>query len=79
VGLEQVRLRAEVYQETSLTPYMQAFLGRRAENAVRFGLVDAAEAQRWLDGITAMDTEGSFVFTINYYGAFGVKPRAFRG
>jgi ubiquinone/menaquinone biosynthesis C-methylase UbiE len=78
VGLEQVRLRAEVYQETSLTPYMQAFLGRRAENAVRFGLVEAAEAQRWLDGITAMDAVGAFVFTINYYGAFGVKPRASR-
>jgi hypothetical protein len=43
---------------------------------VRFGLVDAAEAQRWLDGITALADAGSFVFTINYYGAVGVKPRA---
>ena len=75
-GLEQVRLRAEVYQETALTPYMQTFLGRRAENAVRFGIVDADEAQRWLDGVTAMAEANTFVFTINYYGAVGVKPRA---
>jgi SAM-dependent methyltransferase len=78
-GLAQVRLRTEVYQETRLTPYMEAFLGRRAENAVRFGLVSAEEAQRWLDGITALANTDSFVFTVNYYGAFGVKPRDRRG
>ena len=78
VGLEPVRLRTEVYQETSLTPYMQAFLGRRAENAVRFGVVEPADAQRWLDGITALAEAHSFVFTINYYGAVGVKPRGRR-
>ena len=75
-GLERVRLRTEVYQETRLTPYMQAFLGRRAENAVRFGLIDASEAQHWLDGLTALAKADAFVFTINYFGAFGVKPRA---
>ena len=77
-GLEQVRLRTEVYQETRLTPYTQAFLGRRAENAVRFGIVEAPDAQRWLDGITALAEAGSFVFTINYYGAVGLKPRGRR-
>jgi len=77
-GLERVRLRTEVYQETTLTPYTQAFLGRRAENAVRFGIVDAAEAQRWLAGITALAEANTFVFTINYYGAVGVKPRSWR-
>ena len=75
-GLERVRWRTNVYQETRLTPYMQAFLGRRAENAVRFGIVDAADAQRWLDGIEILAQAGTFVFTVNYYGAVGVKPGA---
>ena len=77
-GLERLRVRTDVYQETALTPYMQGFLGRRAENAVRFGIVEAAEAQRWLDGITALAQAGTFVFTVNYYGAVGVKPAAAR-
>jgi ubiquinone/menaquinone biosynthesis C-methylase UbiE len=74
-GLEHVRLRTDVYQETTLTPYMKGFLGRRAENAVRFGIADPTEAERWLDGITAYAEAGTFVFSVNYYGAVGVKPR----
>jgi hypothetical protein len=31
-------------------------------------------AQTWLDGFTALVAAGSFVLTINYYGAVGVKP-----
>jgi SAM-dependent methyltransferase len=75
-GLERVRLRTNVYQETTLTPYMKGFLERRAENAVRFGIVDGAAAQRWLDGITGLARAGTFVFTVNYYGAVAVKPPA---
>jgi ubiquinone/menaquinone biosynthesis C-methylase UbiE len=77
-GLERVRLRTDVYQDTTLTPYTQNFLERRAETAVRFGIVDAPTAQRWLDGFTAMARNGTFTFTMNYYGAVGVKPRARR-
>jgi SAM-dependent methyltransferase len=75
-GLVGIRLRTDVYQQTTLTPYMTAFLQRRAENAVRFRVVSEADAQRWLDGIAALADAGTFVFTINYYGAIGVKPRA---
>ena len=75
-GLERVRLRTDVYQETRVTPYMRAFLQRRAENAVRFGIVEATEAERWLDGITEQARSDTFVFTVNYYGAVGVKPGA---
>jgi hypothetical protein len=42
---------------------------------VRFGLVDAGTAQRWLDALTATVAAGAFVLTINYYGAVGLKPR----
>lgn len=77
-GLEHVRLRTDVFQDTTLEPYTQTFLGRRAENAVRFGLVDAAAAERWLDAFTALARDGAFVFTVNYYGAVGVKSRARR-
>jgi hypothetical protein len=72
-GLERVRLRTSVFQDTTLETYTQTFLERRAENAVRFGIVDRATAQRWLDGFTALAREGAFVFTVNYYGAVGVK------
>ena len=75
-GLERVRLRTDVYQDTALEPYTQTFLGRRAELAVRFGIVDAPTAERWLDGFTDLVRGGRFVFTVNYYGAVGVKPRA---
>lgn len=77
-GLEHVRLQTEVFQDTELDPYTKAFLERRAELGVHFGLVDAATAQRWLDGFTALVAAGTFVMTLNFYGAVGVKPGATR-
>ena len=73
-GLEHVRLLTDVYQDTTLEPFTKTFLERRAENAVKFGVVDAPTAQRWLDGLTALVARGAFVLTMNYYGAVGVKP-----
>ena len=75
-GLERVRLLTDVYQDTTLAPFSKSFLERRAENAVRFGLVAPATAQDWLDGFTALVAGGAFVLTMNYYGAVGVKPGA---
>ena len=77
-GLEQVRLQTDVFQDTTLDPYAKAFLERRAELGVRFGIVDATTAQRWLDGFTALVAAGTFVMTLNFYGAVGVKPAAAR-
>jgi SAM-dependent methyltransferase len=74
-GLTGVRLRTDVFQDTTLEPWTKLFLERRAESAVKFELVDAATAQRWLDGFTALVAAGAFVFTMNYYGAVGIKPR----
>ncbi len=73
-GLEGVKLYTDVYQDTELEPYTKAFIERRAENAVKFGIADPATAQGWLDGFTALVAEGSFVMTVNYYGAVGTKP-----
>lgn len=73
-GLEEVRLETDVYQDTVLQPYSKTFIERRAEQAVRFGIVDADTAQRWLDGFTALVAEGAFVMTLNFYSAVGVKP-----
>lgn len=77
-GLEQVRVLADVYQDTALTDFSRAFLERRAENAVRFGIVDAATAERWLDGFNEYVARGAFVLTMNYFGAVGVKPERAR-
>jgi SAM-dependent methyltransferase len=73
-GLDDVRVLTDVYQDTKLEPYTKNFLERRAEHAVRFGIVDAPTAQRWLDGFTELVERGAFIFTVNYYGAVGVKP-----
>ena len=73
-GLERVRVLADLYQDTTLTAFSRAFLERRAENAVRFGIVDAATAQRWLDGFNEYLARGAFLLTMNYVGAVGVKP-----
>lgn len=73
-GLTDVRLLTDVYQDTTLEPFTKSFLERRAENAVRFGIADAATVQRWLDGFTALVADGSFVFTMNFYGAAATKP-----
>ncbi|OLC34020.1 MAG: hypothetical protein AUH81_13025 [Candidatus Rokubacteria bacterium 13_1_40CM_4_69_5] len=78
-GLERVRLLTDVYQDTTLEPYTKSFLERRAENAVRFGLVDERTAQGWLDGLTALVAQEAFVLTMNYYGAVGAKAPAPRG
>jgi hypothetical protein len=40
---------------------------------VRFGIADAPTVERWLAGFTTLVAEGSFVLTMNYYGAVGVK------
>ncbi len=74
-GLRDVRLLTDVFQDATLEPWTKTFLERRAEYAVGFGLVDGATAQRWLDGFTATVAAGAFVFTMNYYGAVGVKAR----
>ncbi len=73
-GLGRVRLQTEVYQDTTLAPYTQTFLERRAENAVKLGIVDDGLARKWLDGITDLARAGAFVMTLNFYGATGVKP-----
>jgi SAM-dependent methyltransferase len=73
-GLQHLRLLTDVFQDTTLEPYSKRFLERRAENAVRFGIVEEPTAQHWLDDITAVVAAGAFVLTINYYGAVGVKP-----
>lgn len=73
-GLRRVRLLTDVYQDTTFEPYTRTFLEHRAENAVKLGIVDAAAAQAWLDGITAQVRAGGFVMTLNFYGATGAKP-----
>ena len=73
-GLAGVRLLTDVYQDTTLEPWTKTFLERRAEHAVKFGIVDAPTTQRWLDGFTELVARGAFVLTMNYYGAVGVKP-----
>ncbi len=73
-ALEGIRLLTDVFQDTTLEPFAKGFLERRAENAVRFRIVDSPTAQTWLDGFTALVAAGSFVLTFNFYGAVGVKP-----
>lgn len=73
-GFGDVRMLADLYQDTTLTRFSRNFLERRAENAVRFGIVDAPTAERWLDGFNALHAEGNFVLTMQYFGAAGVKP-----
>lgn len=73
-GLRRVRVRADVYLDTTLGSYTRTFLERRAEHAVRLGITDPAGAQRWLDGFVTLARAGAFVMTLNYYGVTGVKP-----
>ena len=74
-GLVDVRLLTDVYQDTTLEPWTKTFLERRAERAVRFGIVDVITAERWLDGFTEVVAADAFVLTLNYYGAVGTKSR----
>jgi SAM-dependent methyltransferase len=74
-GLVDVRLLTDVYQDTTLEPWTKTFLERRAERAVRFGIVNVSTAERWLAGFTEVVVAEAFVLTVNYYGAVGVKPR----
>ncbi|HET7874876.1 MAG TPA: methyltransferase domain-containing protein [Methylomirabilota bacterium] len=74
LGLERVRLLTAVYQDTTFESFTRSMLGRRAENAVRLGLVGATAAARWLGEIERMAAGGRFTLTLNFYGAAGVKP-----
>jgi hypothetical protein len=73
-GLQRVRVLTDFFQDTTLEPWTKTFLERRAENAVRYEVVDESTAQQWLDGFTAEVAAGTFVLTMVYYGAVGVKP-----
>lgn len=73
-GLRRVRVRTDVYQDTTLEPYTRTFLERRAANAVALGLLGPAQAQRWLDGFSGLLARGTFLLTMNYYGAAGIRP-----
>lgn len=73
LGLDSVRLLTDVYQDTTFEPWSRTFLERRAENAVKFGLVSARQAERWLAGIEGQAYARTFVMTLNFYGAAGVK------
>ena len=73
-GLQRVRVLTDFFQDTTLEPWTKTFLERRAENAVRYEVVDEATALRWLDGFTAEVAAGTFVLTMTYYGAVGTKP-----
>jgi SAM-dependent methyltransferase len=73
-GLQRIRLVTDVYQDTTLEPYTQTFLLRRAEHAVKLGVVSASAAQTWLDGFTHLARIGGFLMTMNFYGAAGVRP-----
>jgi SAM-dependent methyltransferase len=76
LGLERVRLLADVYQTRRLDPFARSLLERRAAGAVEFGLVGARHAARWLAEIERADAAGHFFFTFNYYGVAGTRPRA---
>jgi len=78
-GLARVRLITDVFQDTTLTPFTRSMLERRAENAVRFGLTSARGAARWLEAIERLAAERRFVFTLNFYGATGIKPASSGG
>jgi len=74
LGLTRVRMRTDVYQDTKLVPFTHSLLKGRADNAVRFGLVSRRAADAWLAGSERLAAAGRFVFTLNFYGAVGVKP-----
>lgn len=74
LGLQDVRLVTDVYQDTRLNPWTWSTLERRAESAVRLGIIGERQKERWLSAIKAQAEAGAFVFTVNFYGAVGVKP-----
>ncbi|MBI2152346.1 MAG: methyltransferase domain-containing protein [Candidatus Rokubacteria bacterium] len=75
LGLESVRLLTDVYQDTAFEPWSRTFLLRRAENAVKWRILSERQAERWLAGIEARAYAKTFLMTLNFYGAVGVKPR----
>lgn len=76
LGLRPVRLLTDIYQDTTLQPFTRSLLESRARSAVEFRIVSAAAASRWVRAIEALAAAGRFVFTLNFYGAAGIKPAA---
>ena len=74
LGLREVRLVTDVYQDTRLNPWTWSTLERRATGAVKLSVVSERKARRWLSALKAQADAGTFVFTVNFYGAVGVKP-----
>jgi SAM-dependent methyltransferase len=74
LGLGKIRLTTDVYQDSQLEAWTWSMLERRAENAVKLGIVGERQAGVWLQAIRAQAEAGAFVFTLNFYGVVGVKP-----
>ncbi|MFQ5896763.1 MAG: methyltransferase domain-containing protein [Candidatus Methylomirabilia bacterium] len=74
LGLKRIRLITDVYQDTQLGAWTRSTLERRAEHAVKLQIVGVRQARQWLQAIESKAHEGTFVFTLNFYGVVGVKP-----
>jgi SAM-dependent methyltransferase len=75
LGLERVRLLADVYQVLRLDPYTHNLLERRAAASFELWMVGARRAALWLAEIERADAAVSFSFTFFYFGAAGARPR----
>lgn len=76
LGLRRVRTCTEVYCDRSYSPFARNLLQRRAREAVRLGFVGAASARGWLAELEERAASGTFLMTMNFYGAVGRGPTA---
>src|SRR5258705_13821209 len=74
LGLERVRLLADVYQVRSLDPFTHSLLKRRTEIAMQFGLIRPRQAGRWPDTLPRGDAGGPLRFTFQYLRGGRVQP-----
>jgi SAM-dependent methyltransferase len=79
LGLERVRLLADVYQVRSLDPFTHDLLKRRATTAVTFGLIGAVRAARWVAAIERADAAGTSSSPSTTTGRPASSPEGERG
>ena len=73
-GLEAIQVRAFTTLERNPDSYYGALCRRRADDALRAGVISEEEARRWLEQLEAEQEGGRFLAGITQLFAWGTRP-----
>lgn len=75
VGLDKVCVEPLVHAETTPGAYLMGMATRIARAAATVGVITNEACDDWLAELESLAAQGMYFSSINYYVAFGIRPR----